>query len=114
VLSERATYPKQNRLLRRSDYLRLSSSSPFFKGRRFILLVKENECDLPRIGITVSRKVGGAVVRNRIKRHLREVFRHICSFLPSVDLHVIARRSAADCSSAVLREEFLTALRKMV
>lgn len=113
MLSERATYPKQNRLLRRSEYLRLSASIPLVRGRAFILLVKDNALGVPRIGITVSRKVGCAVVRNKIKRQLREVFRKLRGLLPPVDLHVIARRYAADCSVISLRDEFSTALNKI-
>ena len=52
-----------------------------------------------RIGITASRKVGGAVVRNRFKRRVREWFRARRSdFAENVDLVVIARRSGAQLS----------------
>ncbi len=54
----------------------------------------------PRIGLTVSRRVGGAVLRNRIKRRIREWFRTHRELLPSgVDLVVIARRGAGELDS---------------
>ncbi len=54
----------------------------------------------PRLGLTVSRKVGGAVVRNRVKRRVREWFRHSRKALPAgVDLVVIARRGAGELST---------------
>ncbi len=52
-----------------------------------------------RLGITVSRKVGPAVVRNRVKRRVREWFRRSRAGLaPDLDLVVIARRPAAGLS----------------
>jgi ribonuclease P protein component len=60
----------------------------------------------PRLGVTVSRKVGGAVVRNRVKRTLREWFRRTRSQLPDgTDWVVIARSAAAGVPSAELVEE---------
>ena len=54
-----------------------------------------------RLGITVSRRVGNAVVRNRIKRGVREWFRHSRRGLrPGTDLVVIARRAAAALSGS--------------
>ena len=50
-----------------------------------------------RLGITASRKVGNAVVRNRVKRAIREWFREAWDDLPEdVDVVVIARRAAAE------------------
>lgn len=51
-----------------------------------------------RVGLTVSSKVGGAVVRNRIKRRLREAVRHELGGLPPVDLVLVARSSAVAAS----------------
>jgi ribonuclease P protein component len=48
----------------------------------------------PRIGITVSSKVGNAVERNRVKRWIRVAWRGVCRDLPAVDLVVIARSAA--------------------
>ena len=47
-----------------------------------------------RVGITVSSKVGGSVVRNRVKRRLRQAVRHEIAGLPAVDLVIVARASA--------------------
>lgn len=59
----------------------------------------------PRLGITASRKVGNAVVRNRFKRRIRDWFRHNRGQIDSnLDLVVIARRSGARLSFAELDE----------
>jgi ribonuclease P protein component len=58
-----------------------------------------------RIGLTVSRKVGNAVVRNRVKRWLREAVRTQRSGLPPVDVVWIARPSAASAGSAALQSQ---------
>lgn len=56
-----------------------------------------------RLGITVSRKVGNSVVRNRVKRGVREWFRHSRAGLPAASrIVVIARRAARDLSGVEL------------
>jgi ribonuclease P protein component len=57
---------------------------------------------MTRIGITVSSRVGNAVVRNRIKRWVREFVRHHKELLPAGDLVIVAKPSAATCAHAVL------------
>lgn len=59
-----------------------------------------------RLGVTVSRRVGAAVVRNRVKRHIREWFRRRCEILdPGVDVVVIARASAASLGGSAIDRE---------
>ncbi len=66
-----------------------------------------NAIDAPRLGITVSRKVGGAVVRNRVKRRVREIYRRWSerARLPALDLVVAARPAAATAEFGVLKSE---------
>jgi len=65
-----------------------------------------------RIGITASRRVGGAVVRNRVKRLVREFFRrHQHAIVPPQDVLVIARTQAAEASYAEVVQELGKALR---
>jgi ribonuclease P protein component len=66
-----------------------------------------------RLGITVSRKVGGAVVRNKVKRWLRESYRRLADKQPEMsDVVVIAKPAAAASSYAGIDEE-LTRLLQM-
>jgi len=62
--------------------------------------------DYTRVGFSVSRRVGGAVVRNRVKRRLREVMRRrLASIAHGHDLVVTARPGAASASVAALDQE---------
>ena len=87
-----------------SAEFRLRSSAEFelVYGRRcsasdglILIFVRKNEFSHPRLGLSVSRKIGNAVVRNRWKRLLREAFRLSRVDLPSgVDIVVIPRQGA--------------------
>lgn len=95
--------PRRLRLRRRSDYLRVQNTGQKHHTRSFLVFVARTPADqvsdLPstRLGITVTRKVGNAVVRNRIKRLVREAFRrnHL-RFAPGLDVVWVAKRDARD------------------
>ncbi len=73
-----------------------------------------NEIGTPRLGLSVSRKVGNAVTRNTVRRRLREVFHSSITAIPgSLDLVVSARPAAAGATFEELSEEFARALRKL-
>lgn len=88
--------PKSARLLKRTEFLKLSRTGAKLQSASFIVISGTNHRSDSRLGITVSGKVGNAVIRNRIKRHVREFFRRRRAALrPGTDLLIIARKSAA-------------------
>lgn len=90
------TFPRSSRILRTYEYQQLRLHGRRLNSRNFTLYVTCQGDELPRMGLTVSRKVGGAVVRNRIKRLLREFFRtHRSMLLPGLSLSIVARSTAA-------------------
>ena len=68
---------------------------------------------VPRLGVVTSRKIGGAVVRSRARRLLRESFRqHQNEFTQPVELVLVARNSIAGKKFAEVEKDFLTTLRR--
>lgn len=102
----RYAFPKQLRLRESREFQRVSQGGTRRHSPSFIVVVLFRSNSLTRLGLTVSRKVGGAVQRNRIKRLVREFFRIHCGQLPTgVDISIIAKKGAADLSYTRICDE---------
>lgn len=101
------SFTKAARLLKRSQFLALTNryARPdlTIKAGSFLVLASANGLDLSRLGVTVTKKVGSAVTRNRLKRRVREFFRICVHRWPQgLDLVFIARHHAGARSSSEL------------
>ena len=78
-----------------------------------VLYARRNRTESNRVGITVSKKLGKAHIRNRIRRRLREVYRlNEDKFLPGWDIVVVARMKAIDASFKDLTKAYLSLAKK--
>ena len=108
-----ARFPKSARLLKHADFQHV-----YEQGRRqfsahmtfFYLPRSEGAAQAPRIGFTVSRALGGAVTRNRIRRRVREaVRRHLAGLAPAVDVVINPKKSAMQADFTALENEVAAA-----
>jgi ribonuclease P protein component len=108
-------FPRRHRIVRGSDFRSVYGAGLKLHSERFVLFGRENTLGYHRLGLTVSRKVGGAVVRNRVKRLFREIFRKSSAEIPRhYDIVVNAKRGCATAEYHELREEFLRVARKVL
>ncbi len=76
-------------------------------GRNVLLLARENDLQYPRLGLVIGKKsVKLSVERNRIKRQIRETFRHHQLELAGWDIVIIARKGLADLDNPELAKQF--------
>ena len=87
----------QGRLTKSSQYALVHSQGRAWANRLVVLKTLPNESDSSRCGFVVSKRVGKAVVRNKVKRRLREIAR-LTPARPGWDLVFIARRQASNAS----------------
>ena len=100
-------FRKEARLRRRSEFLRVQDKGQKITADCLLALVLPNESGQTRVGLTVSNKVGNSVVRNKIRRRLRELYRKRQKLMPKgIDLVVIARNSAAQADFAAMTRAF--------
>ncbi|MDQ4126560.1 MAG: ribonuclease P protein component [Actinomycetota bacterium] len=105
---------KLTRLTDSPEFERVYSQGTAFRGRLFSVHAFPNEMGTPRLGLSVSKRVGNAVTRNAVRRRLREVFYSAISRIPdSLDLVVSARPPAAGATLDELSQEFLKVLGKI-
>ncbi len=98
-------FPGSYRLLKTTDFQRLSDKGRAIRGIGFRVRFLANDYCHPRLGVTVSRRVSKkASVRNFIKRQVREKFRERKQHLPAVDIVFIANVSATTLSGKEIRK----------
>ena len=93
-------------------FRRLYHTSGFADGL-LVLYARRNRTGKNRVGITVSKKLGKAHVRNRTRRRLREVYRlNEAKFRPGWDIVVVARTKAVDAEFSQLTRSYLALAKK--
>lgn len=105
-----ATYPRSVRLRKRVEFLRVQRGGAR-KRLRHLVVCWHRGGEGARFGLTVSRKVGSAVVRNRVKRRLRDAIRRHRTEVEGVDVVFIALPSAAMADYQALLADVHRALR---
>lgn len=107
-------FPRSCRLTTRRQFLTVYAEGRRVASKSFTFFGLPNSAGTCRLGITVTRKVGGAVRRNRIKRRLRDVFRRNRVHLAAhIDL-VVNAHAAIDVGDAdAIETEFLRTFRRL-
>ncbi len=96
-------FGKGARLLRRRDFLEIQGRGRRLQAGAYVVVARPAETGRCRLGVTVSSRIGNAVVRNRVKRWVREAFRASAAELGSMDVVVIARSDAPQAGLAGAR-----------
>jgi ribonuclease P protein component len=105
---------RRTRLTDSAEFERVYRQGTAYRGNLFSVHAFPNELGTPRLGLSVSRKVGNAVTRNAVRRRLREVFfAALPDLSDGLDLVVSARPAAAQGTLGELAAEFSRALGKI-
>ena len=121
-MSDRSARPTRSealspdeRLRHRREFLTCYRQGRRRHGSLLILYALPNGLPLPRLGITASRKVGGAVLRHRLKRRIREVYRRWSGRrgLPAMDLVVHVKPAARESDFRALQKDLEQLLRSL-
>jgi ribonuclease P protein component len=105
------TFRPHEHITRRADFEAIYQGGAKVTGRLMTMFVRPNRADHARLGIAATRKIGGAVVRNRAKRLTRELFRHHKP-TAAIDIVVVPRREFLDAPYPSLEREFDTLLER--
>lgn len=102
------------RIRKRTEFVELYRKGRRIRGRYFHLVFQPNERGFSRLGVVVSKRIGKAVVRNRIKRWFREVFRKNKAVLARpVDMVLIAQKDILGLDWKSLVEEYRNMVKKL-
>ena len=93
-----------------SDFKRLYYRGKSVVRKRLVVYYRKNRLSFSRLGITVSPKIGCAVVRNRVRRLLKENYRLLQGLSEGFDIVIVARGSSSNASFSELGKDLRSAL----
>ncbi|MFV0556143.1 MAG: ribonuclease P protein component [Lactovum sp.] len=103
---------KSFRVKKVSDFEALFRNKNSFANRAFIVYQRENNLTHFRLGLSVGKKIGNAVTRNRLKRQIRSLVKSHSSHLQAVDFVVIARKGIEEYNYVSLEKNLIHLLTK--
>ena len=107
------TMKKINRLLSNQDFQKLIKNAKSFANKSYIVFSTKNHLDHIRIGISVSTKLGGAVIRNKIKRQVRMMLNQSIDLAVNKDMVIIVKSGYAKNTYIKNKEELITLFKKI-
>jgi ribonuclease P protein component len=113
VLPGAKSFGLEHRIRRRAEFQRVYEHGVRIRGRYSTFFLWPNKLEVGRLGIAASKKLGGAVQRNRAKRLIREIFRR-CNNTPGLDIVVVPRRELLDAGFAALERDYRTILERHI
>lgn len=106
-----ARFRPEARIRRRAEFQQVYEHGSRVSGRYATVFLLPNTREVGRLGIAATKKLGGAVQRNRAKRLIREVFRRN-NIAPGFDVVVVPKRELLDASLTVLEAEYRTSVER--
>ncbi|WP_338752427.1 ribonuclease P protein component [Bacillus sp. FJAT-52991] len=105
---------KTFRIKKNSEFQSVFNGGKSFANRQFVVYMYKSEQKAPfRIGLSVSKKIGNAVTRNRIKRYIRQSFTELKEQIqPGFDYVVIARKPAAEMTCLEVKKSMIHVLKR--
>jgi ribonuclease P protein component len=113
-MMERRTVQKQYRLAKRKDFGKVYKLGQSVANRQFVIYVLKNpKTERMRTGVSVSKKLGGAVLRNRLRRQVKEIMRlNVERIEPGHDIVIIVRRAAVGMAYREMEKSLQHALKR--
>jgi len=105
---------KKFRIKKNEEFQQVFHKGESFANRQFVIyILDKQEQDFFRIGLSVSKKIGNAVIRNQIKRYIRQAFLELNEdILAGKDYVIIARKPAADMTFKEVKSSLMHVLKK--
>src|SRR5215472_5322681 len=111
---EGLTFPREARLVRRGEFDAVYRAGKRRSSSHFTVFFRANELPQSRFGVSIKKALGGAVVRNRIRRRLREIVRCHRTEIPSGwDIVIHPKSAAAKAPFAALATDLLRLLQSV-
>lgn len=102
---QRLSFPKRNRLLKADEYQRVFKQGRKYRGAWFLFICCPNELSHARLGLAIAKRhIASAVVRNRIRRLIRESFRHYQTKLGAIDIIVMMQKELLTVNNEVCKD----------
>jgi ribonuclease P protein component len=104
---------KTEALKKNYEFARIYGKGKFFPGKYLVLYLMKNRMEINRLGVSVGKKIGKSVTRNRVKRLIRESYRHWEPYIPAgFDIVITARSVETEYSYAEILKELRFLLKK--
>ncbi|MFQ6069653.1 MAG: ribonuclease P protein component [Candidatus Aminicenantales bacterium] len=108
------TFPPRERIRKKKDFSLLYREGKHYKGKYFNLVYLPNNLCFSRMAVIVSKKIGKAVIRNKLKRRIRELFRrnkHL--FQENIDILIVVKNGIQELPWPVLHESYVKAIESL-
>ena len=105
---------KKFRIKKNEEFQLVFHKGESFANRQFVIyILDKQEQDFFRIGLSVSKKIGNAVIRNQVKRYIRQTFLELNENIPAgKDFVIIARKPAADMTFSEVKSSLMHVLKR--